>query len=432
MGYSKRELLSISKKVKKLQKLTPQEIVLLQSFNKVDKESEILVFLKKAAVPIALIAGFFIAVFPSQIEMLTGHFPSWTNLPEPIVNGADYIWNIIGEPVGKSNVLYHLPNIVLYSFGVLGVKKLFDAIDRKTWIDRVNFAKNIVSEQISVGSISLILKKGHSVLFVGRGDFIGMQHVVNQPDGAIVIAEQKPTYTNLWNYYSPETGYDDLKTVINRVCQKNTGEYVFFPVKDDQIFLPSPSAYDLSPHKLDIVCQDIRLIEKKNKWSPKRIIIVGDRFHQSFVQSEDLRGKLKGSEDSISLLSISQKHPYITLLDPTDIVLLHILKTARGRKIVFRATKEGISEYKERFFARLSLLGYNNNPKRKGILTIGYDLFEDLTEQQKLSNKIDEYYPVVLSKVVNDALLRNGYKSNDFIYVPDLVLKELSIKTSEQ
>ena len=55
-----------------------------------------------------------------------------------------------------------------------------------------------------------------------------------------------------------------------------------------------------------------------------------------------------------------------------------------------------------------------------------------LTEQQKLSNKIDEYYPVVLSKVVNDALLRNGYKSNDFIYVPDLVLKELSIKTSEQ
>ena len=55
-----------------------------------------------------------------------------------------------------------------------------------------------------------------------------------------------------------------------------------------------------------------------------------------------------------------------------------------------------------------------------------------MTEQQKLSNKIDEYYPVVLSKVVNDALLRNGYKSNDFIYVPDLVLKELSIKTSEQ
>jgi hypothetical protein len=422
---------NLSKKVKKLHKLTPQEIVMLKSFNKVEKESEILAFLKKAAVPIALVGGFFIAIFPQQTDLLVKHMPSWTNMPEQMVMGVDYIWNIIGEPVGKANILYHLPNIVLYSFGVLGVKKLFDAIDRKTWIDRVNAAKKSLEEHLALGTTPLSLKKGHSALFVGSGDFIGMQYTLNNIKSTVVIAENKPDYTNLWNFYRPEAGYESLSTLLERACGKEVGEYVFFPVKDAEIFLPAENAYDLSPHKLDILCQDIRLIEKKNKWKAKRIIIVGDRFHQSFVQSEDELKKIKGSEDTITLESIAAKYPNTTILDPTDIVISHVLKVANGRKIVFRATKEGIVEYKKRFYARLKLLGYKEG-KRKGILTIGYDLFEDLTEQQTLSRFVNDYYPVVLSKSVSDALLRNGYNKNEFIYVPDLVLEELSKKTSEQ
>ena len=59
-------------------------------------------------------------------------------------------------------------------------------------------------------------------------------------------------------------------------------------------------------------------------------------------------------------------------------------------------------------------------------------MFEDLTEQQTLSRKVNDYYPVVLSKQVKDALIRNGYGKDEFIFVPDLVLSELSHKTSEQ
>jgi len=43
------------------------------------------------------------------------------------------------------------------------------------------------------------------------------------------------------------------------------------------------------------------------------------------------------------------KYENITLLDPTDIVLKEIIQIAGGRKIVFRATKEGIVEYKNDF-----------------------------------------------------------------------------------
>ncbi len=433
MRHSKSKLLSIARKIENNKKVTPQEISTVISFEKAEKELRALTIAKKAAVPIALAGGFLIAVYPKQTTEIVKHLPAWTNLPEQMVIGADYIWNLIGEPVGKSNVLYHIPNIVLYAFGILGVKKLFDAIDRRTWVDKVNAAKKTLLQMIDNGNANIELKNGHSALFVGGGDFIGTQFVLNhKEDEVVIVGTSKPNFTNIWNYYDQESSYEQLKTVLERVCSKKTGEYMFFPVKDDQIFLPSSTAFDLSPHKLDILCQDIRTIEKQNNWGTKRIIIVGDKFHNSYVQSEDQNGKVKNSEDKISIETIAGKYPNVTLLDPTDIVLKHVLAIAKGRKIVFRATKEGIAEYKKRFYDRLGKLGYKDKKATRGVLTIGYDLLEDQTEQQTLSKKINDYYPVVLSVAVRDALLRNGYKKDEFIYVPDLVLEALDKKAREQ
>lgn len=432
MKYSKRNLLKITSKIHSGRKITPHELNQILDFEKVDKDPFFISILKKAAVPLALLTGFLIAIYPNQVEVIVRQLPSFTNMSDQMVIGADYVWNIISEPVGKANILYHIPNIIFYSFGVLGIKKLFEAIDRKTWVDKINFSKGRLKNYIQDGTTPLLMKKRHSVLFVGKGDFIGMQYVLdNNIDEAVVVSEIKPLYSYIWNFYSPEAGYEDLKTVIDRICTDDTGEYIFFPVKDDQIFLPAPNAFDLSAHKLDILCQDIRTIERKNKWKTKRIIILGDKFHKSYVHSEGRKGKVKGSEDHISLQSISKKYPLVTIIDPTDIVLSHILSISNGREIVFRATKDGISEYKERFFDRLDKLGYKQKIK-KGKLTIGYDLFEDQTEQQTLSRVVDDYYPVVLSKSVRDALVRNGYKKKDFIYVPDLVLGVLKKKASEQ
>jgi hypothetical protein len=433
MQYEKTKLLKVAEKIERQRNITPDELTLLLSFEKAPGQSRLSTILKRTAVPLSLIAGFFFYAFPDDVTKLAVTLPAWTNFSPPILSGIDYLWNIIGEPVGKANILYHIPNIVLYSFGILGVKKLLDAVDKRTWLDRVLIAQNQLREQNTRGVTLFNLQKGHSILFVGKGDFIGMQFALNHPaDELITISQTKPLYTNIWSYYDVETLYDDLKQVLIRADGEDAGEYIFFPVKDDQIFLPGEKAYDLSPHKIDILCQNIRTIEKELGWKPKRILIIGDKFHKSFVQSEDAKRVIAKSEDIISLTSIAKKYNDVSLLDPTDIVLNTIIKIAKGRKIVFRATKEGIAEYKARFYDRLSLLGYTYNPNTKGILTIGYDLFEDQTEQQTLSRKIDDYYPVVLSKSVHDALIRNGYKKSEFLYVPDLVLTTLSRVATEQ
>ena len=433
MAYSKKKLIDIAAKIESNAKLTPSEMEYVCSFERKSNTNTAMKMLQNFALPASLAFGFLFTVFPSYFQGLIKHMPSWTNFSPPILTGVDYLWDLIGEPVHRANIIYHIPNIVLYSFGIFGVKKLFDTLDKRTWLDRVLAAKSTLADNIKNGTIYTSLKKGHSVLFVGNGDFIGMQFVHNhKPDMAITVSQSKPSYSMVWNYYDQNTTFEDLKDVLIRSGSETAGEYIFFPVKDDQIFLPDLHEYDLSPHKLDILCQNIRKIEKENKWKTKRIIIVGDRYHKSFVQSEDKNGILKNTEDIISLESISKKYQKVTLIDPTDVVLKKIMQIAKGRKIVFRATREGISEYKQRFYERLEKLGYKHQSTKAGNLTIGHDLSEDLTEQQTLTRKIDDYYPVVLSKNVRDALIRNGYNDYEFLYVPTLVLETLTESADRQ
>lgn len=432
MSKSKNQLLDISKKVRSNQPINPDELNLLLKFENNSEDSFIVKFLKHVALPASLVIGFFFAAFPDTFISISQDLPKWTNLSNEMLRGVDYFWDILGEPVGKANIVFHLPNIIFYSFGVLGMKSIIDSINRRAWIDKILNAQIKLKENLEKGTISYSLSKKHSILFVGNGDFIGMQYVLNHTSSAIIVSSHLPSYTNVWNYYDSNTLYDDLKEVIKRCTGKDAGEYIFFPVKDDQIFLPNEKAYDLSPHKLDILCKNIRTIEKEFGWKPKKIIIIGDKFHQSYVHSVDQRRIIPKSADTLSLQNLSNKYNNIMLLDPTDIVLKKILLIAKDRKIVFRATKEGINEYKERFYKRLRLLNYKERSGKKGILTIGYDIFEDQTEQQTLSRIIDDYLPVVLSKNVRDALIRNGYSQNEFVYVPELVLSHLTREAAKQ
>lgn len=431
MKHDKSLLIRTAKKIGTKLPLTPSEVESLLEFEVQQEEHTFIAQLKAWAVPLSLIFGFLLATFASEFDPLIASLPTWTNMSPNLLSGVDYLWSILGDPVGKPNIVYHLPNIVLYAFGIVGIKYLLDKLDRHTWLDKVLDAQLLIREQIKRGQLNWQLADGHSLLFVGSGDFIAQQFVENhQADFAVTISDVKPQHTIVWNQYDSNCVFDDLKMVIERSGGMNAGEYIFFPVKDMSIFLPGDKDFDLSPHKLDIFCQNIRLIEKQAGWQVKPILIVGDMHHNSFVQSVDKKKVIPKSQDTISLLSISHKYEAVRILDPTDIVLKKILAIADGRRIVFRATKEGISEYKDRFYKRLKLLKYN--PKKKSILTIGYDLFEDQTEQQTLARKVSDYYPVVLSKNVSDALVRNGYQKNQFLYVPDLVLEAVSEAAAEQ
>ncbi len=433
MNSGKKSLVASAQKISKNKGITPDEISSLVAFQKPDENTTIFTWIRRLTIPGSLLVGALFTIYPEIIAQLVQKLPPWTNLTPRALLGADYLWDFVGEPVNERNILYHLPNIIFYSFGIVGLKSLIDKIENRTWLEKVLHAQTTLLKNIQQGSLNLRMAKGHSLVFVGRGDYIGMQFVLNHSlSEAVTISQAKPTYTDIWNYYDISTSFDDLKNVIQRCDGTNAGEYLFFPVKDTSIFLPGESDYDLSPHKLDIICTNIRNAEKEIRMPAKRIVIIGDKYHKSVVYSEDNNTVIKSSEDVITLEYISSKYRNVTLLDPSDIVIKKIIELAKGRKIVFRATKEGIKEYKNRFYERVESLGYSYSPNAKGVLTIGYDIFEDQTEQQTLARKVDDYLPVVLSKNVKDALIRNEYKDSQFLYVPELVLSALSDIAKEQ
>lgn len=421
-----KELLAIAAKVKLNQPVTPNEIETIINFEYKDKQTRLQKFLTRIALPGSILLGMSMASFPAFYSNLVLKMPSWTNMSDQLLAAVDYVWSIIGKPVKQKNILYHIPNVILYSFGVVGVKKIFEYLRKKSWLDKVNEAKITLMKSIDTGRVNYNLRDGHSILFIGNGDFIGHQfYLNNDKENVILLASQKPNYTPHWLQYDPQLTFNSLQQTLDLADAYNCGEYILFPVTDTEIFLPGPRKYDLSPEKVEVMIQSIRDIERIKGWPAKRIIIVGDKEQTSCVQTESFTGVVDGTSDFVSLESIAKRFEKIIILDATDLIIQFLLEKYPGRRILFRGSIDGSAEYKQRFYERLKDNGYDDNPENAYSLVIGYDLFEEQIERESIATSLQEYLPVVLSREVFDALTRNGYATDEFIYVPELILSKL-------
>src|SRR5688572_23821600 len=135
MKVDKHYLIKLSKKVERQEKLTPKEITSLISFKKTENDSALTSWLKKWALPLSLAFGFLMAVYSENFEEIAETLPDWTNLPPRVLAGMDYLWSLVGDPVEKENIMYHIPNIVLYAATFFGIKKIFEALEKHTWLD---------------------------------------------------------------------------------------------------------------------------------------------------------------------------------------------------------------------------------------------------------------------------------------------------------
>ncbi len=247
-------------------------------------------------------------------------------------------------------------------------------------------------------------------MFIGEGDFIGEQFYMNtNPEDAIILSGKSQHYCRHWLKYDSGVSFNSLQQTLNLADAYNCGEYILFPVIDSEIFLPGPGKYDLSPEKTEVMIQAIRDIERLKGWSAKRIIIVGDKNQTSSIQTETISGVVSGTIDQISLTSIKKRFENILIIDPTDLVIETMLKKFPGRQIFFRSSIDGGAEYKKRFYERLKEFGYVDNPENNYSLVVGYDLYEEQIERESIATNLQEYVPVVLSREVYDALIRNGY-----------------------
>ncbi len=377
----------------------------------------------KVAAAISLFFASVLVIFPEVGEMLIDFLPGFFLLPERLATALDYVWGLVGKPVGKRHLMYHIPNIIIYAFGVAGVRQLWRRINKNNWKDLVEDSQEKLRKIIAEGAGRFAYAPGFSLMFVGEGDQIGKSLVLDDPIIGATICSRCQPYTDLWGKYETSEGEEGFVRVLDQFNAEDAGEYVLFPVQDENLFLPGEFEYDIPPHRVDIAVRRIREYETGKKWDPKRIIIIGDKEQKSRFSTASSDGRLDALHDDISLQTVAESYENILVFDPTDATLLKIIEIADGREILFRASDQGIEKYSQRFFARLALLGYE--PSSSESLTVGYDISDLETEHQVVSQKKSAYLPVILSRDVFDGLLNTHLQNDAYIFVPRLVKQEL-------
>lgn len=380
-------------------------------------------FMLRVAAWISLFFASVLVIFPEVGEWLIAVLPNVFLLPERLAKALDYLWSLVGKPVKKQHLMYHLPNIIIYAFGVAGVRQLLRKINKNNWKDRVEDAQDALRKTIEAGTTPLRYAPGFSLLFVGAGDRIGRSLIVDDPLLGPTLGTGKPRYTDLWGYFQNLDGDDGFDRVMDQYNAAEAGEYVLFPVVDDHLFLPGPTEYDTPPHRVEIAVQRIRAYEADQGWTPKRLFIVGDRAQTSLFVTSSAEGPVTTEDDEISLSSVAAEQPNVHVVDPTDITLRRIMQIAAGRQIYFRASDTGSAKYSQRFYQRLADLDYVVD--QPGALTVGYDISDLETEHQVIAQQQSDYLPVILSRDVFDLLQGRHLTEGSYIFVPHLVRDEL-------
>lgn len=393
------------------------------------ESSRLSLFMLRLAAWISLFFASVLVIFPEVGEWLIKVLPDFFLLPERLAKALDYIWGLVGKPVKKQHLMYHLPNIIIYAFGVAGVRQLWRRLNKNNWKDRVLGAQEKLAGMVDSGKAPISFQPGFSLLFVGNGDQVAKSLVSDDPEIGPTLCNTKPGYTDLWGGFVTTEGDQEYERVLKQFNSHEAGEYLLFPVVDEHLFLPGPFEYDVAPHRIEVAVRLIREHERNCDWEKKRILIVGDKEQCSRFVTATQSGRLETARDEISLRTIENEYEGVIVVDPTEVTLKKVIEIADGREILFRASDGGAEKYARSFYDRLSLLGYV--PTKDGSLTVGYDISDLETEHQVLAQNHDEYLPVILSRSVFDLLSKNYLRDETYIFVPRLVKRELQKLVAE-
>ncbi|MCT8972047.1 hypothetical protein [Microbaculum marinisediminis] len=387
-------------------------------------------FMLKVAAAISLFFASVLVIFPEVGEKLIEWLPGFFLLPERLSKALDYVWGLVGKPVGQQHLMYHVPNIIVYAFGVVGIRQVWKRVHKNNWKDLVASAQEKLARAIEDGTGLFRFAPGFSLLFVGEGDHIARSLVADDPTIGLTISSRQQPYTKLWARFAAGEGDEGFVRALGQVNAEDAGEYVLFPVRDEHLFLPGPLDFDIAPHRVDVAVRRIREFEKERAWKAKRIIIVGDKEQRSNFITEGETGRIATDIDEVSLRTIADKYENMTILDPTETTIQAIVAIAAGRRILFRSSDRGVEKYGREFYRRLSLLGYS--PTSEEALTIGYDISDLETEHQLLSQAYPAYLPVILSRDIFDGLVKSGLWDDSYIFIPRLVKQELQRLVGQQ
>jgi len=274
------------------------------------------------------------------------------------------------------------------------------------------------------------MRFGYTGLMVGDGDPLADEFVRSRAaDEVLILATRRQEVSDIWVRVTDDAGLDDLIKAFDLASFDRCGRLILMPVQEQHAVFPPADAYDISPERLEDLLCNIRALEDRLEspppGGPRRIpiIVVGDREQATVIHSFDEAGReaVAGLSTAITLETIAAKlGESLIIIDPTDVVLRRVIEMAAGGRIDFRGTEESRAMYEVQFRRRLQELGHRvTDPGR--VFHMGYNITDDPTVADSMNTAA-----VILTASARDALLHKGYPSDRILYVPDLVIREIT------
>ena len=360
--------------------------------------------------------------------------PAMTMLPAQLDALLQAVHNMGSNAANSPALRDHLPYLLLEASALWGTIKTIPNLlrlrSKRGNIQQVQADTKMKQES---GELSFSMAKGHSACFVGRGDRTATLLQDMKPADKVMLYAHAQIDSSIYQKIRDHTTQQALFEIFDRGDFKTAGEVVLFPVKDEDMFLPSvEDGHDMTLDEIEAVvnlCDDYC---KARGIPPKRVVIVGRSQMKEKYATRSSGSRVTYEtvtlQDLAEKMGTSRNEAQTEIFDPTELIIKEIIRQSGGKKILFVATDESDQRYGKRFYEALREFGYN--PTSTDTIQVRYNIKDTPTETHANPDDIS----IILDPSRKESILARlslASRAQQVIVVPEIIQAELVRRVEE-
>jgi hypothetical protein len=368
-----------------------------------------------------------------------------SKLPSWLHEGLQVLYGMNSYAAGGDTWRQHFPLLMLTGGGALAASGLIERARQQKKREKMALkVKSALEGEVARGEVNLNMPEGHSAFFSGNGDpyvsslqkELGISDVVTyttNPNGDTSLTKQG---------YELSSTEDTLEAALERGDFVKAGEVGFFPVIEQDQFLPDPDedndSFDTTLSDMDVMIAKMENFlknkqdnDKEKIIKKKKLIIVSSKNQKetkahgrekipSTRTLEDLQREQneKGENDG------KIKYFDVEIVDPTELVFDALMPLLGGKTPDFIALTKSANRYTDRFYAEYDARVKKDGSQIPGMRVTSSEevrVFYNISDVATIAQARKDDIAIVSSERHKQVLLDQGVNPDRIIVISKLV-----------
>lgn len=360
-------------------------------------------------------------------------------LPAGVHEAFQAIHNLSSNAAASASLREHFPYLILELGGIVGGGPLREAMLK--WRKNVKSGLKVrtaLEGKVAKGEVNLNMPESHSALFSGNGDSyvswlqkeLGIGDMVTyttNPSGDASLTKQG---------YELSSTEDTLEAALERGDFVKAGEVGFFPVIEEDQFLPDPdedngsfdttlSDMDVMIAKMENFLKNKKTIDTEELIEKKKLIIVSSKKQtETKLHGREKEPSTRTLEDLQADQNEKSKYFDVEIVDPTELVFDALMPLLGGKIPDFIALAKSADRYTDRFYAEYDARVKKDNSQNSGMRVTTSEevrVFYNISDVATIAQARKDDIAIVSSERHKQVLLDEGVDPDRIIVVSKLV-----------